>query len=113
MFGNNTSYEFTEIKLTEDEFKNLVFMGPPPIWEKYKNDTEDLSFLYNLCFKPLKDVAQKVVNRYNQGRQISNPTEVFQYLNDQNIRAKKMMIVMKIILGLEIMKYFAMVLGKK
>lgn len=37
---DKTNYEFTEIELTHDEFNHLIFMGPPPIWEKYKNENE-------------------------------------------------------------------------
>ena len=89
MFAKDISYEFTEVELTEKEFKNLVFMGPPSIWEKYKDHDEDCKFLFNLCYKPLEYVAKKVVERARETGFTSNPTEVFKHLTDQDIKARK------------------------
>ena len=89
MFSKETFYEFTEVELTHTEFNNLVFMGPPPIWRKYKDEDEKLSFLHDLCFKPLKDVVQRVMKRSRfSGKTILDPTDVFKSLNEQNIRSK-------------------------
>ena len=82
-------YEFTRLKLTRDEFDNLVFMGEPPwwnnldeyppCWDKEKCPekspiTEEQKWLSKLCLKPLKDVARKVIEKGNA----DNPTIVFE-----------------------------------
>ena len=85
---NNISYEFTRLELEDYEFDNLVFMGPPPIWEKYPDDHE---FLLELCFKPLKEVAQIVKQKSHilkPSKSPQNATEVFKRLHDANIKPK-------------------------
>lgn len=87
-------YEFTKLKLTRDEFDNLVFIGEPPWWsnldeyppcwnkEKCPEKspiTEEQKWLSKLCLKPLKDVAKKVIEKGNA----NNPTIVF-----ENIKVK-------------------------
>ena len=52
------NYEYTKLELDKEEFENLIFMGPPPIWEKYPQEHR---FLRSLCFKPLKDVVELVM----------------------------------------------------
>ena len=52
------NYEFTKLELDKDEFHELIFMGPPPIWEK---NPQEHRFLRSLCFKPLKDVVELVM----------------------------------------------------
>ena len=47
----------TDMNLSRDEFDNLIFMGPPPIWEQYSDKHE---FLLSLCFHPLKEVVRKL-----------------------------------------------------
>ena len=83
---NNMSYEFTRLELEDYEFDNLVFMGPPPIWEKHRDDHE---FLLKLCFKPLKEVVQ-IVKDMSQGlkpdEKLRNATEVFKRLHDKDIK---------------------------
>ena len=85
-------YEFTKLQLTENEFNNLVFMGPPPWWineeayppryNKEEHPTlpvrEGDKFLHNLGFKPLNRVVQKVIERSGLDGQNLNPTEVFE-----------------------------------
>ena len=92
MFQGDTSYEFTEMVITENEFKNLIFRGPHPLWEReeYKEQHE---FLLSLCFNPILKVAQKLVNEYNKAHCRSAkshpvPEKVFEYFNNQNIIAK-------------------------
>ena len=53
-------YEFTRLKLEKDEFENLVFMGYPPWW---KEDKERHKFLLDICYKPLKTVVEKVIEK--------------------------------------------------
>ena len=43
-FSNDTFYEFTEVKLTENEFNNLVFMGPPQSGKNIKTKTTNFHF---------------------------------------------------------------------
>ena len=84
----NISCEFTELELDANEFENLVCMGPPPIWQKYREENE---FLLKLCHRPLKEVVQIVKNEsitLNQGERPQNTTEVFKRLCDKNIKAK-------------------------
>ena len=57
-------YRFTRLKLTRPEFNTLVFMGNPPIWEKYANDPSH-EFLLNLCFRPLEQVVKEVMKKIN------------------------------------------------
>lgn len=85
-------HEFRKLQLTEHEFNNMVFMGPPPWWigqEEYPPDyneeecpklpvREEHRFLHSLCFKPIKDVAQKVIDRSGLYGKILNPTDVFE-----------------------------------
>ena len=85
-------YEFTKLQLTENEFNNLVFMGPPPWWineEAYppwynKEEHPALpvregdKFLHSLGFKPLDHVAQKVIEQSGLDGQNLNPTKVFE-----------------------------------
>ena len=52
------NYEFTKLELDKDEFYELIFMGPPPIWEK---NPQEHRFLLSLCFQPLKDVVELVM----------------------------------------------------
>jgi hypothetical protein len=87
--------EFTIIQLTENEFNNLVFMGPPPWWTDAESYPpwcdpaktpklpvrEGDKFLDNLGFKPLQDVAKKVIERSGLDRQNLNPTEVFENID--------------------------------
>lgn len=90
MFCKETSYEFTEVELTQKEFDNLVFMGPPPIWEKYRNDEKyGQDFLYSLCYQPLGCVAKKVVEKARETRDTSDPTEIFESLVGQKIKPRK------------------------
>ena len=60
-------YEFTELKLCQEEFNNLLFMNPSTEWKKegcpelpFEKEHE---FLLDLCSKPLKEVVKKVVER--------------------------------------------------
>ena len=80
------TYEFTRLELEDYEFDNLVFMGPPPLWEKYREEHE---FLLKICFKPLKEVVQ-IVKDMSQGlkpdEKLQNATEVFKRLHDKDIK---------------------------
>ena len=85
-------YEFTKLQLTENEFNNLVFMGPPPWWTneeeyppRYNKEKcpklpvrEGDRFLHSLGFKPLNHVAKKVIERSGLDGQNLNPTKVFE-----------------------------------
>ena len=87
--------EFTRLQLTENEFNNLVFMGPPRWWTDEKEyppgcDPEKTPkppvregdrFLASLGFKPLQHVAQKVIERSGLDRQNLNPTKVFENID--------------------------------
>ena len=53
-------YEFTRLKLTKDEFYNLIFMGSPRQWRANK---EQHKFLLDICHKPLKEVVAKVIEK--------------------------------------------------
>ena len=89
---NYISYEFTELELDEKEFKNLVCMGPPPMWQKYREENE---FLLKLCHKPLKDVVQRVKTMsesLNPSEKLQDATETFKRLCDKNIKATDMTI---------------------
>ena len=85
-------YEFTKLQLSQDEFNNLVFMGPPPRWENEQTDPpgwnqqergrlpleEQHKFLLSLCHKPLKQVVEKVIERSGLQVPYLDPTRVFQ-----------------------------------
>ena len=85
-------YEFTKLQLTQNEFNNLVFMGPPPWWENEDEDPpgwdqkkqgklpleEQHRFLFKLCHKPLLKVAKKVIERSGLQGPNLDPTRVFQ-----------------------------------
>ena len=85
---NYISCEFTELELDANEFDNLVCMGPPPIWEKYREENE---FLLKLRHRPLKEVVQIVRDASiieNPRERPKNATEVFKCLCDKNIKPK-------------------------
>lgn len=65
-------YEYTELQLSEDEFKNLVFMNAPPTW---KDKPEEYKFLLSICKVPLKEVVEKIIKESSFKGQ--NPTRVF------------------------------------
>lgn len=65
-------YEFTKLRLSENEFFNLVFMNAPPSW---KNKPEEHDFLLSLCGISLRDVIKKV--RKESSYEGQNPTDVF------------------------------------
>ena len=67
-------YEFTRLKLERDEFENLVFMGEPPWW---RADEDRHRFLIDICYKPLKEVAQKVIERSGLDVEDRTPVKVF------------------------------------
>ena len=67
-------YEFTRLKLTRDEFDNLVFMGEPPWW---REDEERHRFLIDICYNPLKKVAQKVIEQSGLQGQDRIPVKIF------------------------------------
>jgi hypothetical protein len=88
-------YKFTKLQLTENEFNNLAFMGPPPWWigeEEYPDwynkekcpklpVQEEHKFLHSLCLKPFKHVVQKVIERSGLDGQNLKPTEVFENID--------------------------------
>ena len=67
-------YEFTRLKLNRSEFNNLVFMGEPPWW---KEDKERHIFLSDICYKPLKKVAQEVIDQSGLKGPDRIPVKVF------------------------------------
>ena len=67
-------YEFTRLKLERSEFDNLVFMGEPPWW---REDEERHRFLIDICYKPLKEVALKVIKRSGLEGQDRTPVKIF------------------------------------
>lgn len=67
-------YEFTRLKLTRDEFDNLVFMGEPPWW---REDEGRHRFLIDICYNPLKKVAQKVIEQSGLQGQDRIPVKIF------------------------------------
>lgn len=69
-------YEFTKLRLTKDEFFNLVFMNEPPHW---KDNPEKYKFLLSLCGRSLKTVVKKVKKESSYEGQ--NPTDVFKGIN--------------------------------
>ena len=65
-------YEFTKIRLTEDEFYDLVFMNPSPAWTDKPDEHE---FLLSICRCTLKEVVGKVIEKSSfRGH---DPTNVF------------------------------------
>ena len=84
-------YEFTELSLEKKEFDNLVFMGEPPWWKdvyKYPPNWDKVKepdlpmpvgqeFLNSLCYQPLKEVVNKIIDRSGLRRQSSSASEVF------------------------------------
>lgn len=75
------NYEYTKLELDKEEFENLIFMGPPPIWEKYPQEHK---FLRSLCFKPLKDVVELVIKETEKEK--TSAVSVFEGL--QHIKTK-------------------------
>lgn len=80
MFEKGTSYIFTDVELTETEFNQLIFMGPPPIWQKYP---EAHKFLRGLCLTPLASVVENVLAEV-KGHPCPTPQSVFEYLTHEN-----------------------------
>ena len=88
-------YEFTKLYLEKCEFDNLVFMGPPgwwtnmneypPCWDKEKYPElppgRDSEFLVDLCYNPLKDVVNKVIDRSGLKECNPTPTQVFENID--------------------------------
>ena len=83
-------YEFTRLKLDRDEFENLVFMGYPHWW---KEDKARHTFLIDLCYKPLKKVAVKVIEKSGLDGQDIIPVKVFDSIDiiakDENSQLEK------------------------
>ncbi len=71
----NNEYIFTKLKLTEEEFYSLAFMGPPPAWKKY---LEEDKVPLNLCFKRLIDVVE-ILRKETKGDK-DDPYSVFKGL---------------------------------
>ena len=85
-------YHFTKLQLTENEFNNLVFMGSPSWWINeaeyppwYNKEKcpklpvqEEHRFLHSLCFKSLKHIVQKIIERSGLDGQNLNPQDVFE-----------------------------------
>ncbi|MYA70599.1 hypothetical protein F4009_24230 [Candidatus Poribacteria bacterium] len=69
-------YEFTKLKLSEEEFFNLVFMNASPSWE---SKPDEHKFLLSICGVSLKEVVKKVVEESSYNG--SNPTEVFRNID--------------------------------
>ena len=67
-------YEFTRLKLNRHEFDNLVFMGEPPWW---REDEEWHRFLIDICYKPLKEVGKKVIERSGLQEPDRIPVKIF------------------------------------
>lgn len=88
-------YEFTKLKLTKDEFFNLVFMGAPPWWENKEKyppcwDKEkypelppgkDTEFLIGLCYNTLNEVVEKLIDKSGLRGQNPHPTEVLENID--------------------------------
>ena len=75
------NYEYTKLELNKEEFENLIFMGPPPIWEKHP---QEHSFLLSLCFKPLKDVVRLVMEETHKEK--TSALSVFEGLQHIKVR---------------------------
>ena len=73
----NQEHIFTKLKLTREEFDNLVFMGPPPAWERYLTPDQ---LPLKLCFKRLIDVVKELRN-CTKGNP-NDPCSVFEGLKD-------------------------------
>lgn len=73
----NREHIFTKLKLTRDEFDNLIFMGPPPPWKRYLAADQ---FPLKLCFRKLKDVVEELRNS-TKGNP-DDPCSVFKELED-------------------------------
>ena len=56
-------YEFTKLELNRDEFDNLMFMGPPT----HERDKIEDKWLLSLCNRPIKEVAQEVIEKSTCG----------------------------------------------
>ena len=69
-------YEFTKLKLSEEEFFNLVFMNASPSW---KSKPDEHKFLLSICGVSLKEVVKKVVEEASYDG--SDPTEVFRNID--------------------------------
>ena len=69
-------YEFTKLRLEACEFDNLVFMNPPPSWERKPEEHE---FLLSICTVSLKEVVKKVIGKSNYNG--DDPTEVFKNID--------------------------------
>lgn len=69
-------YEFTKLRLSKNEFFNLVFMNAPPRWE---NKPEEHEFLLSLCGISLRDVLEKVKKESSYEGQ--SPTDIFKGIN--------------------------------
>ncbi len=83
-YPDYTQYKLTELQLTSDEFFNLIFMGPPPIWKKYPSQH---SLLLKLCFKTIREVVDTIKEHLGiTSLHSKKSTDVFQRL--QNIEAK-------------------------
>ena len=88
-------YEFTELELHKEEFDNLVFMGNPPWWTDIKEYPsgwdrtkypflpmpEGQEFLNSLCYKPLKKVAEAVIEKSGLTGLNSTATKVFENID--------------------------------
>ena len=68
-------YEFTQLKLTRDEFDNLLFMNAPT----HEDDKFEDDFLETICTKPLKEVTRRVIQE--SGYKGKDPTLIFQDIN--------------------------------
>ncbi len=67
--------KFREVELTRKGFDKLCYMGPCPWWRK--TDPED-KFLMDLCYSPIKEVAEKVIEASKVNRQhVPCPHKVF------------------------------------
>ena len=53
-------YEFTKLRLTEDEVCKFVFMNPSPAWTDKPDEHE---FLLSICRRTLKEVVGKVIEK--------------------------------------------------
>lgn len=83
-YSDYNQYSLTELQLTCDEFLNLIFMGPPPIWRKHPHQH---NLLLNLCYKTIGEVVDIIKNHLSiTSLHGIKSAEVFQKL--QNIVAK-------------------------
>ena len=74
-------YEFTKLELNRDEFDNLMFMGPPT----HERDKIEDKWLLSLCNRPIKEVAQEVIeksiNSRSYPRNALSPSNIFGGIN--------------------------------